>query len=117
MRTPSVSVRGAGRAGIEQDFPVRLLAAGGADGEGQYAARLAARFHDVELLLVGREGEAVGGVDVFGYDGRRAALRVDAIDVHRQFRLGDFAFVIAEDAEARIGEPDRAVGFHHHVVG
>src|SRR6266446_4937744 len=26
------------------------------------------------------------------------------------------ALVIAEDAELRIGEPDRAVGFHHHVV-
>src|SRR5688572_7885386 len=40
-------------------------------------------------------------------DGRDlAVLRVDAVHVRIELRLGDVAFVVAEDAERRIGEPD-----------
>ena len=46
----------------------------------------------------------------------RAALGVDAIDVVAVLLLGLVALVVGKDAVGRIGEPDRAVGLHHHVV-
>ena len=47
---------------------------------------------------------------------RLSGLAVDPVDVHGDLGLRHVAFVIAEQAENRIGEPDRAVGFHHDVV-
>ena len=46
----------------------------------------------------------------------RAALSVDAIDVVAVLLRRLVALVVGEDAVGRIGEPDRAVGLHHHVV-
>ena len=45
-----------------------------------------------------------------------AGRAVDPVDVHVDLGLGLVALVIAEQAEHRIGEPDRAVGFHHDIV-
>ena len=117
---PSISTRKPSgvplRPGIDQQLAVGDFVARWRHIIAENDARLAARFHDVELLLVGREGEPVGRIDAVGHHGHRAAFAVDAIDIHRQFRLGDAALVVAEDAETRIGEPDRAVRFHHDIV-
>ena len=45
-----------------------------------------------------------------------AGRAVDPVDVHVDLGLGLVALVIAEQAERRIGEPDRAVRFHDDVV-
>ena len=80
-------------------------------------ARRGGRLDDVHLRLVRREREAVGPVDVARDDRGAAGPGVEAVDVGRQLRLRRVAFVVAEDAERRVGEPDRVVGLHHHVVG
>ena len=72
-------------------------------------ARRHARFDDVELRLVGREGEAVRPVDVAGDHRQLRRSGVEPVDVGRQLGRRHVAFVVAEDAERRIGEPDRAV--------
>ncbi len=77
--------------------------------------RLRARLDDVQNGFVGREREAVGLVDAFGDDGG-LARGVQPVDVGGQFRFGLRAFVPAEDAEARVGEPDRAVRLADDVV-
>ena len=80
------------------------------------AVRRRARFDEVELRLVGREGKPVRAADI-GRDRRRfSGHAVDAIDVLRQFLLLAPALVIAEEPEGRIGEPDRIVRFHDHVI-
>ena len=62
------------------------------------------------------EREAVRLIDAFGHNAQRPRW-VAAIDVGRQLGLRLAAFVEAEDAEGRIGEPDRAVGLADEVVG
>jgi len=79
--------------------------------------RLGARGHDIELLLVGREGEAIGAGDLVDHHGELAGCGIEAIDGGLVVALRLVALVVAQDAEGRIGEPNRAVGFHHHVVG
>ena len=47
-----------------------------------------------------------------------AAVGIDPVDVAgADLALGLVALIVGVDAVGRIGEPDRAVGFHHHVVG
>src|SRR6185295_14693819 len=72
---------------------------------------------DVELRFVGREGKPVRSIDVAGRDRGAAAGRIETIDVGWQFGRGHVALVIAENAERRIGEPDRVIGFDDDVVG
>ena len=55
-------------------------------------------------------------VEAVGDHRRPPGGRVEPVDVGRQLELGLVALVVAEDAVARVGEPDRAVGGHHHVV-
>ena len=73
---------------------------------------------DVEQLLVGREGEAVGFDEIGRRRRDRAAFGIDAIDVAGAdlLRRG-VALVFGIDAVGRIAEPDRAVRLHHDVVG
>ena len=78
-------------------------------------ARHHAGLDDVELGLVGRKGEPVRAVDVASDDGHPASF-VEAVDVGRQLGGRDVTLVVAENAERRIGKPDRVVGLHHHVV-
>src|SRR5260221_7511646 len=104
------------RAGIDEDPALGELLAVGDDVVDADQARYRAGLHDVHLLLVRREAQPVRPVDALGHDRRPPALAVDAIDVRRQFRRRLVAFVMAEDAEGRIGEPDRIVRFDDDVV-
>src|SRR5579872_4418699 len=79
--------------------------------------RPGARLDDVHAGLVGRKAEPVRAVDVAGDDAGAAGAAVDPVDIGRQFRLGLAALVIRQDAERRIGEPDRSVRFDHDIVG
>src|SRR5215211_2519221 len=69
---------------------------------------------DVQHMLVGREADAVRLVEAVRHDRGRSGGRVVAIDVVAEPRLGAETL---EVAVARIGEPDRAVALHDHVVG
>ncbi len=44
-------------------------------------------------------------------------LRVQAIDIGRQFGFALYALIVAENSEGRVGEPDAVVAFDHHIVG
>ena len=87
------------------------------DVEGADSSRARSGFDDIENLFVRREGEAVRHVDVARHDSRDAARGIEPVEIRRQLRFGHVAFVIAADAEGRIGEPDRTVGLHDDVVG
>ena len=72
----------------------------------------------VELLLVGRKREPVRPLDQpVRHHRRLPALAVDPVDPLRQFLLAGLAVPVAVDARGHVGEPDRVVGLHHHVVG
>ena len=77
----------------------------------------AAAVADVELLLVTAEGEAVGPFEVVG-DDVHLTRRVDAVHVAcADLALRQMPLVVAVDAIAGIGEPDRPVGTLDDVVG
>ena len=84
--------------------------------DADFAIGDAARLHDIEQPPVRREGEAVGPEHIVGHDRRCPGRRIEPVDVLAEFRLGLVAFVIAEDAEDRIGEPDRIICRDHDVV-
>ncbi len=69
------------------------------------------RVVDIQDRLVGREGQAVGALEVVGQQLERA-VGEDAIDAVMRLLL-----LLGLDAIGRVGEVDRAVRFHHHVVG
>jgi hypothetical protein len=72
---------------------------------------------DVELLLVGREREAVGFHEVVDHSLDRAAVRIDPVDpLLLLFLLGFDSLVVCHDPVERIAEPDRAVGGDDDVV-
>src|SRR5262249_7204758 len=73
--------------------------------------------HDVELRLVGTEAEPVGARDVAGHRGDLARRAVDTIDVRWKLRRLRVAFVVTEDPEGRVAEPDRPVRLADQVVG
>ncbi len=72
---------------------------------------------DIEPLFVRREGEPVRLVEAVAHDGRLAGLGLQPIDPRRLLGGCRVALVIAEDAVARIGEPDAVVRCDHDVVG
>src|SRR5262249_59769122 len=76
-----------------------------------------ARLNDIEFAFVGGEGKPVRPIDITGGDGGTPATGIKPIDIGRQLGRGHVAFIVSENAEWRIGEPDRIVGFDHHVVG
>jgi hypothetical protein len=88
------AVRRPARLGGDESAAVSELAAVVDHVVGTDHARRHAGFDDVELGLVGREGEAVRAVDVAGDDGRPAGL-VEAIDVGRQFGGRDVTLIVA----------------------
>src|SRR3954469_15571760 len=59
--------------------------------------------YDVELRLVRREGKAVRPVHLAGGHRELLCLWIPAVHVGWQLRLGHVAFVVAEDAERRVG--------------
>jgi hypothetical protein len=85
-------------------------------GKRNFAGRHAARLDDVEDFFVRREAEPVRTKNAFGDDGGVSGLAVDPIDVHVDLGLRHVSFVIAEQTEDRVGEPDRTVGFHDDIV-
>ena len=84
--------------------------------ERDQAARRAAALHDIGGTLVRRKGQAVRAADLVRRDRQHAGRAVDPVDMGRQLGLRAFAFVVAEDAELGVGEPDGAVARHHDVV-
>src|SRR5262249_23233536 len=117
--TVDVAAHAVGRAGsgIDQHALVGKLGAIGRNVIGQdLAVRYAAGFHDVEDFFVGRKAQPIRSQHAFGDDGGFSGCAIDAVDVGVDLRLGFVAFVVAKQPERGIGEPDRAVGLHHHVV-
>src|SRR5437867_7613031 len=80
-------------------------------------ARLGAAHHHVELRLVGREAEPVWPRYRVSRDRQLSRPGIDPVDVRRELGWRRVALVVAEDAEWRIGEPDRAVRLTENVVG
>ena len=114
-----VAAHAVGRAGagVDEHALVGNRVAAGRDVIGEdLAVRHAAGFHDIEDFFVRRKAQPVGPEHAFGDDGRLSGRAVDPVDIHVDLGLGLVALVIAEQAEDRIGEPDRAVGFDDHVV-
>src|SRR2546429_846343 len=72
---------------------------------------------DIELLLVRREGNAVGLHEVIDDKLDVTRFRIDSVDVVLfLLRFGFDALIIAADAVDRIGEPDRTIGSDDRVV-
>src|SRR6266404_1690367 len=71
----------AARSGVDQHGALVEPSAVGRDVVGQDGAVwLGARGHDIELLLVGREGKPVGAGDIVGHHHELAGRGVEAID-------------------------------------
>jgi len=76
-----------------------------------------ASVDDVELLLVRREGNAIGLDEVVDNNLDVTGFRVDAVDVVLfLLGLGLDALIVAADAVDRIGEPDRAIRSYNRIV-
>src|SRR5262249_14911341 len=79
---------------------------------------LGAGIGDVELAFAGGEGEPVRAQEPGGGDAGFAGLGRDAVDVAGAGLAGRLVpLIVAVDAIAGIGEPDRAAGPLHDVVG
>src|SRR5207342_1829892 len=77
-----------------------------------------ARVDHIDSLEVGREADAVGAAHrPFSDDAELAGLSVKAVYPSRQFELCLVPLVGPEDAVARIGKPDRAIGVNSRVIG
>src|ERR1019366_7474334 len=72
---------------------------------------------DIHLLVVGRETDAVGAIHLIVDARHLASLWIHAVDGLLVLLISFEAFVVAEDAVGRIGEPDAAIGVHDNVVG
>src|SRR5229473_3560454 len=76
-----------------------------------------AGVEDIELLLVRREGNAVGLHEVIDDNLDVTGFRIHPVDVMLfLLRLGFDALIIAADAVGWIGEPDRTIGSDNRVV-
>ncbi len=64
----------------------------------------------------GEKASPLGAGHVVDHHGELAGVWIEAIDGGRVLTLGLVTFVVGEDAEGRIGEPDRMVGLHHDIV-
>src|SRR5262245_23178862 len=71
---------------------------------------------DVQLLVVGREADAVGLADFVGDLCNLPGLPIDTVDRFLRFLLPFVALVLTADAVDRIGEPDAAIRVHDDVV-
>ena len=78
-------------------------------------ARHDAVVGEIDLALVGREAKPVGP-QITGNHRRAPGLGIEPVDIRRQLRLLDAAFIRIEVRCGWIGEPDRVVGFDHHVI-
>src|SRR5262249_6230838 len=72
---------------------------------------------DIELLLVRRQGDAIGLHEVVNDNLDVPGFRIDPVDVvFFLLGLGFDTLIVAADAVDRIGEPDRAIGSDNRVV-
>src|SRR6185503_9351392 len=112
------AVRRAAGARVDQHALVGELAAAVGNVVGKdLAVGDAPTLDDVEDLLGGREAQPVGSEHALGDYSGLQGVGIDPVDVGLDLGLGLVALVVGEDAEGRIGEPDRAIRLHHHVVG
>ena len=73
--------------------------------------------NDIQDGFVGGEGQPVRSLDIVRHHRRLAGLPVDPPHGGGNFGVSLLPLVIPADAERRVGEPDGAIGFHHHVIG
>src|SRR4030088_2691608 len=121
----SVAAHPVGNAGLghfRKDFAVRHLSAPHIQVEHADMRRVVrpvgeAGVEDIELLLVRREGNAVGLHEVIDDNFDVTRFRIRPVDVMLfLLRLGFDALIIAADAVDGIGEPDRTIGSDNRVV-
>src|SRR5271154_4402240 len=77
---------------------------------------LVAGFRYVKPLLVGREGDPFWAFEIPCHNTYVATFRIEAVNRGRPFGDLPTPFIIVRYSIERIGEPDRAVGFHDNVV-
>src|SRR5712672_52080 len=112
----------AGLGHFRKDFAVRSFSGREIDVENADMRRVfwpvrEAGVADIELLLVGREGKAVGLDEVIDDNFDVTGFWIHPVDVMLfLLRLGFDALVKAADAVDRIGEPDRTIGSDNRVV-
>src|SRR6202171_5221512 len=121
----SVTAHPVGNAGLghfRKDFAVRHLSGPHIQVEHADMRRVVrpvreAGVEDIELLLVRREGNAVGLHEVIDDNLDVTGFRIHPVDVMLfLLRLGFDALIIAADAVGGIGEPDRTIGSDNRVV-
>src|ERR1700681_923918 len=115
-------VGNAGLGHFRKDFAVRHLSGPHIQVERADMRRVVrpvreAGVEDIELLLVRREGNAVGLHEVIDDNLDVTGFRIHPVDVVLfRLRLGFEALIIAADAVGRIGKPDRTIGSDNRVV-
>src|SRR5215813_11097517 len=70
------------------------------------------RVVDVEHALVGRERKPVGQHEIVDEERERAEIRGEPVNAGK----GQVPLLLRRLQSPGIGEIDRAVGFHHHIV-
>ena len=73
-------------------------------------------IHEVKQLLVRREAQAVGLIQIADDHGRDARLRVQPVNNGGKLERSLVPFVIRHNAVAGVAEPDGPVGMNHHVI-
>src|SRR5450631_964288 len=115
-------VGNAGLGHFRKDFAVRHLSGPHIQVEYADMRRVVrpvreAGVEDIELLLVRREGNAVGLHEVIDDNLDVTGFRIRSVDVMLfLLRLGFEALIKAADAVGWIGEPDRTIGSDNRVV-
>lgn len=71
------------------------------------------RVGDVDSILGGGEGDAVGATEAVSHDANVARRRVKAVHLLRKLGLGPEALLVAIDG---VGEPDGAVRVYDNIV-
>ena len=73
---------------------------------------------NIEFCFIGREGQTVRFDKIGCHRCQSAALRIKPVNIRgADLALRAFALVIGINAIGRVGEPNRAVGFHHDIIG
>src|SRR3981081_364605 len=122
IRVTALPVGNAGLRHFRKDFAVRHLSSPDiqvehADMRWVVRSVREAGVDDIELLLVRREGNAVGLHEVIDDNLDVSGFRIQPINVMLfLLRLGFDALIIAADAVGGMGEPNRTIGSDNRVV-
>src|SRR5205807_9462950 len=76
-----------------------------------------AGVEDIQPFLIRGKTDSVRAAKPACHHRRSARARIEPVHLWRQLELHTMAFVIAEIAEIRIGEPDRAIRRHDNIIG